>query len=290
MRRAFTAARSARGLAYRVPPLEELAGRLVTLVGEQGLGDALFYLRFAPQLAARGARLEFAGDARLAPLLRRTGLFEASQASDAMAQAGAQLPILIGDLPAVPGIDPLPPSLSIAPDPERLAAWRARLEAAGPRPWIGIAWRAGTPADALAHGLYKSVPLEDLCRALRPLGGTVIAIQRGPRAGEIDAASAALGRSVPDFTRANEDLEDALALVALLDRHVAVSNTNIHLAAAAGTVADVLVPFPPEWRWTAEGESPWYPGFRVHRQSRGGDWGRTLVLPLPGSGSVPGLS
>jgi tetratricopeptide (TPR) repeat protein len=274
LRRAFAAAR---GLDYRLPPLEALTGREVTLVGEQGLGDALFFLRFAPQLTARGARLEYAGDARLAPLLERIGLFGAIRASDTMAQAGAQLPILAGDLPALPGIRQLPRSLRIAPRPERLAAWRAVLEAAGPRPWIGIAWRAGTPADVLAHGLYKSVPLEDLCRALRPLGGTVLAIQRNPRPGEIDAAAAALGRPVPDLTRANEDLEDVLALVALLDRHVAVSNTNIHLAAAAGAVADVLVPFPPEWRWTAEGDSPWYPGFRVHRQERRGDWSAALA-------------
>ncbi|HEX5128410.1 MAG TPA: hypothetical protein VFV90_01630, partial [Usitatibacter sp.] len=95
--------------------------------------------------------------------------------------------------------------------------------------------------------------------------------------GEIERASRAARRTVSDFSRANDDLEDALAVAFLLDRHVAVSNTNLHLAAAAGATADVLVPFPPEWRWRAQGDSPWFPGFRVHRQGLDGDWTEALA-------------
>jgi hypothetical protein len=95
--------------------------------------------------------------------------------------------------------------------------------------------------------------------------------------GEIEAASHLLDRPLHDFSRMNDDLEDAIALVALLDRHVGVSNTNMHLAAAAGGTADVLVPFPPEWRWRLQGDSPLFPGFRVHRQTVDGDWGPALA-------------
>jgi Flp pilus assembly protein TadD len=276
-RRAFEAARAANGGAYRVPALAELSGRDVTLVGEQGLGDVLFYLRFAPPLAAASARLEFAGDARLASLLRRSGLFRAVREASAASEVAAPLPLLVADLPSVAGIPLLPAPLRIEPDANRLAAWRATLAAAGPRPWIGITWRAGTPSDVLAHGLFKTVALDRLCAAIRPWGGTVFAIQRRPREGELAAAGAALGSTVHDLARMNDDLEDALAVVALLDRHVGVSNTNMHLAAMAGATADVLVPFPPEWRWTVSGESPWFPGLRVHRQNPGGDWSGALA-------------
>jgi hypothetical protein len=185
---------------------------------------------------------------------------------------------MIGDLPQLVGGDPRAfASLRIDPLPERLASWRARLEAAGPRPWIGVTWRAGTPPEELAHGLHKTVPQDLLFNAVRAMGGTVIALQRKPAAGEIDAAGHLLCGKVHDFTGSNDQLEDALALVALLDRHIGVSNTNMHLAAAAGATADVLVPFPPEWRWRIEGDSPWFPGFRVHRQEPGGDWTRALA-------------
>jgi Flp pilus assembly protein TadD len=280
-RRHYEAQFASQGARYRVPSLDQIAGRDVTLIGEQGLGDNLFFLRFAQRLHAQGARLAFVGDARLHAVLARTGLFSAFHPDSAGHDVAGSIPILVADLPTVePQSNACAPSLHIAPDPQRLAHWRARLEAAGPRPWIGATWRAGTPTDVLAHGLFKAVPVGDLMAALAPLGGTVVALQRRPQEGEIDAATRALGRTVHDFCAINDDLGDALALTALLDRHVGVSNTNMHLAAAAGKTADVLVPFPPEWRWGLSGDSPWFPGFRVHRQAPDGDW-RTALAAIP---------
>ena len=278
-RRRFQAERAAAGLDYAVPDPGSLSGKRVILVGEQGLGDVLFFLRFARELQMAGVDLEFAGDARLIPLLERTRLFRRLRASTTLAEARAERLLLVGDLPLVGSAPdaPFPPSLEIVPQGARVTEWTRRLREAGPRPYIGVTWRAGTPGDLLAHGLYKTLPIAELFAALRPLDGTVIALQRGIRSGELDAASAALGRRVHDFSPANDDLEDALALVSLLDRHVAVSNTNMHLAAAAGATADVLVPYPPEWRWRMSGDSPWFPGFRVHRQSADFDWSPALA-------------
>jgi tetratricopeptide (TPR) repeat protein len=281
-RRAFEAARAARGLAYSPPPLDSLEGRAATLLGEQGLGDVLFFLRFAAPLAARGARLRFVGEARLASIVARALPFESVQAGEAASEAEASLPILVGDLPSLEGMPPIAPSLAIKPLAERCRKWSERLAALGPRPWIGVTWRAGTPSDVLAHGLSKSVPLEGLMRAIATLPGTVLALQRAPRDGEIAAASAMRGAPVHDLSAAHADLEDALALVSILDRHVCVSNTNVHLAACAGKAADVLVPFPPEWRWGAAARSVWFPGFRVHRQEPGGSWSRAFAALAAG--------
>jgi hypothetical protein len=251
----------------------------VILLGEQGLGDTLFFLRWAPLLREAGCVLHFAGHRPLIPLLARAGLFESLGDFDRHPPAASRETLLVGDLPAVfADRDPLAvPSLRIAPDPARIATWRERLAAAGPRPWIAATWRAGTPSTVVAHALDKRVPVPNLFAALAPFGGTVLAFQRGIRPGEMDAARAALGKSVHDFSHAAEDLEDALALAALVDRHVAVSSTNLHLAALAGATADVLVPFPPEWRWRLAGDSPWFPGFRVHRQAVDGDWDGALA-------------
>jgi len=68
-----------------------------------------------------------------------------------------------------------------------------------------------------------------------------------------------------------------LALLALLDDYIAISNTNVHLRAATGRPARALVPRPSEWRWMYTGrESPWFPGFTVCRQGIDGDWNETL--------------
>jgi len=65
--------------------------------------------------------------------------------------------------------------------------------------------------------------------------------------------------------------------LALIDDYIGVSNTNMHLRAGVGKTARVLVPCPAEWRWMAAGEeSPWFPGFRIYRQTPDGDWSGAL--------------
>jgi hypothetical protein len=144
-----------------------------------------------------------------------------------------------------------------------------------------VADRAGI-APEQQHGtewvLHKAVSLESLCSALREVKGTLIALQRNPEAGEVERLAMLAARTVHDLTALNEDLEGMLALLAIVDDYIGVSNTNMHLRAGAGGRARVLVPCPPEWRWMAAGdESPWFPGFRVYRQRSDGDWNDTLI-------------
>jgi hypothetical protein len=69
-----------------------------------------------------------------------------------------------------------------------------------------------------------------------------------------------------------------LALLALIDDYIGVSNTNMHLRAGVGKTARVLVPCPAEWRWMAKGNrSPWFPGFSIYRQENNGDWSNALA-------------
>jgi hypothetical protein len=275
-RREYEAQFARQGARYDVPALERLAGRRVVILGEQGLGDNLFFLRYAPALGAVGASVEYAGDERLHALLARTGLFTQFHPEHANVKLDDAVPVLAADLPLLDATlaRSHPPSLAIAPRADVLERMRERLAALGPRPWTGVTWRAGVAAET--GGLAKQVPPAALFASLRIQAGTVVSLQRAPLAGEIEVASAALGRTVHDLAAVNADLEEALALVALLDRHVAVSNTNVHLAAAAGAKVDVLVQFPPEWRWGLEGASPWFPAFRTFRQGANADWGAAL--------------
>jgi tetratricopeptide (TPR) repeat protein len=249
----------------------------IVIHSEQGLGDNLFFLRFAPALRARGMTLDFVGDSRLHPMLARTGLF-ASVASriDEVDATGRDV-ALAGDLPSLAGIAKAPP-LPLGVDDARLAAMRDRLAALGDAPRIALAWRAGEPKSGRIENLFKEIPLDALGSALRGVRATWIAIQRDPMPGEIESLSKAIGAPVHDFAAVNTDLDDALALLAVVDDYVGVSSTLVHLRAGLGGTARVLVPFPPEWRWMESGDaSPWFPRAKVYRRKVGGDWTATLA-------------
>lgn len=282
-----------------------LAGRHICLLREQGLGDEIFFLRYAPLLKAAGARLTYLASNKIGSLFRRVDCLDQVLPEDApVPQADAVM--LLGDLPIalsrfdasplplqsrtespfrVRGVSRrisvywprLPVSLAIPPLESCLEAMRKRLAGIGDPPYIALTWSGGTPPEIQRNSsawlLYKDIGIQRLGGTLQDLRATFIAVQRKPRAGEIAALSKLVGREVHDFTDLNSDLENMLAVLAIVDEYVGVSNTNMHLRAAAGRTARVLVPQPAEWRWMASGAiSPWFPGFSVYRQSPNGDW------------------
>ncbi len=286
---------------------KDLKGKHVCVLREQGLGDELFFLRYARQLAARGARVTYRASNKIASLVRR--LPEISAVIDAeAAPPTCDAVIMLGDLPhaLAAGIDtvvppansettdgrwtfpwtqplysPLPaPSTIIKSLLNQIVTIKARLAALGPPPYLGITWRGGTPPAEQGAGswlLFKTLGITQLGAALKSYQGTFLALQRKPAPGEIAAMAQALGAPVHDLSDLNEDLEAMLALLEIIDEYVGVSNTNTHLRACAGRTARVLVPAPPEWRWMAAGRySPWFPGFPVYRQGNDGDWGAAL--------------
>lgn len=286
-----------------------LNGSDVCVVAEQGLGDQLFFLRYAPQLAALGARVSHRATEKLHSLLQRVSALDVVVPETAALPAArtyvlaGDLPRALGELPrtSLPGAGaqtapcgelpelkrrvsvywpPLAPSLRITPLPERLRAMSGQLAGFGPPPYIGITWRGGTAPEKQQTStwlLYKSIPLRDLGEVLRGCKGTIVSLQRKPEAHETEALEDAAGKPVHDLSYLNNDLEGMLATLALLDEYVGVSNTNMHLRAAAGRTARVLVPVPAEWRWMQNGRSsPWFPGFAIYRQSLQGNWHAAL--------------
>ena len=254
---------------HRDPLPADLSGARVLVEHDQGLGDEIFFLRFAPALRARGATVIYKPDPRLAAMLERADLV------DEIATDGApcSFRVLVGDLPYLLGMrdgEVPPPSIAVPP-----LRSDTNLRGFGPPPYIGVAWRAGT--QGAKRRLKKELPLAALAAALRPVDATIIVVQRQPAPGELAALTAALGRPAYDLSPLNDDLEAMLALCGALDDLVCVSNTNVHFRAALGRTSRVLVPAPPEFRWMADGaESPWFPGSRVYRQAPDGGWDAAL--------------
>jgi tetratricopeptide (TPR) repeat protein len=264
------------------PLLPRLSGVRVLVRGEQGLGDALFFLRFAGELRRRGAEVGLAVPRKLTALLGDAGGCEVLAEEDAPA-ARFERVIWGGDLPALLESDAAPGAFPLVRDAAAAARWRRRLAELGPAPYLALTWRAGT--DVLTaqefgreRGLQsKEAPPAALGEALRGWRGTLLSVQRQPRAGETAALAAAARAQVHDLSALNDELPEILAALSVVEEYVCVSNTNVHLLAGIGRAARVLVPYPAEWRWMREGASPWFPGFSVYREPQARGWEKPLL-------------
>lgn len=255
-----------------------LDGKTVLLYGEQGLGDEIFFLRFAPALKRRGAHVSYVANPKIAGILSRVAFLD-DVVTETPVTRSPDFILSVGDLPmvnAMSTIGDIPPPCALAPMEQRIATIRQQLQVLGPPPYIGITWRAGTANDPPYW--YKLAPVADLAPVLKAAGGTFLALQRRPEAGEIQELSQRMGAPVHDFSRFNDDLEDMLALLFLIDEYVTVSNTNVHLRAGVGKASRLLIPMPPEYRWMAEGAaSPWFPGCKLYRQNLDRSWNQALA-------------
>lgn len=262
------------------------AEKAIEVVEEQGLGDVIFFLQWAPWLIERGWRVVLRVSPRLAPLLARCAPFEmradlqVALGKDVAAIPCADLPLFVMNLG---GPAAAHGTLRLEARADRLLAARQALAEAGPAPYTGLTWRAGVARRAVGRDmLSKEVDARPLWESL-DAPGTLVALQRSARAGEIDELRR-FAPCVADFSAWTEDLESLLGLLAALDRYAGVSSTNVHLLALLGRSATIAVPHPPEWRWAGEGDSRWFPGFQVVRQRAGERWIDTFAREdrLPG--------
>ena len=261
-----------------------LRGKSLLVWPEQGLGDEIMFVTCIPQLLrdAGPARCVYVCDRRLAPLLERT--FPALTVVPTDKVQGGEVSLEVpnfdvqtccGDLPqflrrsADSFKEPLP---AFQPDPEKLAKWRQRINALGPGPKIGIAWRGGMTLRIRSR---KSAPLDFMPDLLRTPGAHFINLQYGNVADDLARMKADSGITVHhwDDLDAIADPDDQLAQIACLDLVIQTSNASAHMAGALGRPVWNMIPFIPEWRWLLEGEHClWYPTMRLFRQPELGNW------------------
>ena len=244
-----------------------LAGQTILLHAEQGFGDTLQFIRYAPLVAARGGAVAVECPPSLASLVGSVeGVARVIEQGAALPPFACQAPllslprILATDMDSIPADIPyLAPPPGPPPPP---------LVEAGEGFRVGIVW-AGNPDHAddrnRSCGLAAFAPL-------RALGGVrLYGLQVGPRAADLQSLPP--GPPVIDLSPWLSDFAATARAMQALDLIVTVDSAPAHLAGALGRPAWVLLPFVPDWRWLLErDDSPWYPSLRLFRQPTFGDW------------------
>ncbi|HCA26645.1 MAG TPA: sulfotransferase [Betaproteobacteria bacterium] len=259
---------------------ESLAGRTLLLHTEQGLGDTLQFIRYAPLAARRGGRMIVECQPPLERLLR--SLPEIAQ----VVPRGAPLPSFdvhcpLLSLPLIfdTTLDTIPATAPYLQAEAGLSAgWRQRIGASR-RMNVGLVW-AGSPRahDPVSHLIdrRRSLSLAQFAPLAAVPGVHFYSLQKGTAAQQ--AAAPPAGMELTDFTADLHDFSDTAALVSQLDLVISVDTSVVHLAGAMGKPVWLLSRFDGCWRWLQErADSPWYPRLRIFRQPAPRAWAPVLA-------------
>ena len=257
---------------------EPLEGKSIVIWSEFGLGDEIFFFRFARILRER------AGASRVSVVCQSplTTLFSASGEADAIidiADAAAAPAHDFWVFPhAIPAyfpldLDALPPSV-----PYLRASREAPREVVQTPPGVlkvGIAFKGDpTHENDRARSLPSLSVLDDL---LALEGVEFFSVQKGAGADEA-AAYAKERRNFHDLGAGLNSMEETAGAIAALDLVVTVDTSVAHLAGALGKPVWLLLPHYGDWRWHyLREDSPWYPRMRLFRSTHGGDWSSVVA-------------
>ncbi|MDA0664644.1 MAG: tetratricopeptide repeat protein [Proteobacteria bacterium] len=234
---------------------EEIAGRTILLWSEQGFGDAIQFIRYAPLVAARDARVVVECPEPLARLFAEVAGVSATVQPGATIPYDVHAPLM--SLPLLLAAEPEPMPYLTVPAMPRSGDKAARR--------IGLVW-AGNPGHA--NDRNRSHPLSAFAPLSFAAGADMdfVALQTGGAAGDVAPDGMVLRR--PD--RPFRDFAETAAAIGALDLVISVDTSVAHLAGALGKDVWVILPPNPDWRWGYRGEtSPWYGTMRLFRQ----EWG-----------------
>jgi Flp pilus assembly protein TadD len=253
---------------------EPLQGRTILLHVEQGLGDTLQFIRYAPLVQARGGRVVVECQKPLVPLVATCpGIDQIVARGDALPAFDVHSPLLRLMGLFTTTLETIPASIPyLRADAGRVDRWRHRL-ADWPGFQVGVAWQ-GNPKHTRDRD--RSFPLAQFERLAGIAGVRLISLQKGHGTEQLRELGGRfpvvdLGDLVdPDLAT----MQDTPAVMMTLDLIVTLDTSLAHLAGALGLPVWIALPKAPDWRWLiGRDDSPWYPTARLFRQSERGCWG-----------------
>ena len=248
----------------------DLSGQTFFLRAEQGYGDTIQTIRYAPVLAEMGATVKVGCPPALARLFADApGVSEvvagnAGKVSFHSHQAMFSLPRILGTtLETIPGT--VPYLTAPAPDGLELPATTGVFR-------IGLTWH-GSGSQSPDR---RSVPFGQLLPLLGQEQAMFFSLQLGDAAN--DPARAGIESKLADLSPLMDDFASTAALIEQLDLVITIDTAVAHLAGALGKPTWLLLSAAPDWRWMlGRDDSPWYPSMRLFRQAKLGNWSEPLA-------------
>ncbi len=252
---------------------QSIAGKTVLLHSEQGLGDAIQFVRYAKMVSDLGARVILEVNKPLASLF--TNLDGVSQVvtGNPLPPFDLHCPLLSLPLAFKTNINTIPASVPyLSGNSENITRLKTRLgDKRNLR--IGLVWSGSmNHKNDQNRSLLLSTLLQHFPRKYQ-----YVSLQKEIRDEDIKTL-----QSRPDILQFNDELNDfsdTAALCMLMDVIISVDTSVAHLAGALGKHVWILLPYIPDWRWLLDrNDSPWYPTAKLYRQEKIGDWAGVLEI------------
>lgn len=259
----------------RANNVDDLRGKSVFVVAEQGIGDVFQFLRFLPQVCEVASEVHLNIRESLYDIVRPAfpDVSLHSNLNDARA-CDIALPLM--DVPRVLKYfshqDMASPPYLRA-EQARVKKWRNVIGDHGFK--VGICWQ-GNPLGLVDLG--RSVPLVE-CKPISEIDGVrLISLQHGFGEEQI-ADNPDMNIEVLSDVDADEGSAflDTAAIMNCLDLIVTTDTSTAHLAGALGCPGLVLLKKYPDWRWILGGNGDvWYENLQRLNQEDIGDWAGVL--------------
>jgi Flp pilus assembly protein TadD len=250
----------------------DIAGRVILLHAEQGLGDTIQFVRYAPMVAALGARVLLLVPAAIAAIVAgMPGITRVLTPGEALPPFDTHCSLMSLPRAFRTTIDTIPaPVPYVHLPPDRMAAWAGRVGARDGRRRIALAWSGSTALWNRSMPLSTLAPLLDRTDCAFHVAQTEIA--------DSDRVFLRDRPDLIDHSGALRDFADTAALLSQMDLVISVDTALVHLAGAMAHPVWTLLPFGADYRWMRDGgESPWYPTMRLFRQPGFDDWPAVLA-------------
>ncbi|MCL1469640.1 tetratricopeptide repeat protein [Argonema antarcticum] len=249
-----------------------LEGRTILLHAEQGLGDTIQFIRYAPLVAAYGGRLIVDCPRSLIRLLESISCIDRLIVQDTtLPEFDVHAPLM--SLPWILGttLENVPAQIPYLAPPESSIELEIPSES---KLKVGIVWATYSSGKTAE---LRSSPLSHFLKLTDIPGIAFYSLEKDPQ--EQDLILLRQTACVQNLSHLLNDFADTAAIVAQLDLVITIDTSVAHLAGALGKQVWVLLPFDSDWRWMLHRQdSPWYPTMRLFRQPQPGDWQSLFVL------------
>lgn len=235
---------------------EKIDGKTVLIRCTEGLGDAIQFLRYLPELSQYRCKSILAVQTELHGLFGHLG-FPLASLEREVPYHDVNIDVMSFPYLFHADLENIPPpvSLAIARSPGKRR--------------IAIAWR-GNPNTA--RDRHRSVPLSYLVPLFDLRDVYYISLQKDLTPEE-EMLLISYGVACPKLASLSETVE----LLKTCELVISVDTMLAHLAGSIGIPTWILISYVPEWRWLLDRtNSPWYPSVTLFRQKALDDWNELI--------------